>query len=102
MAGEQISAVGCSNNTKPGTLKRVVYTLLPAVAARYEIGKALVNGKNMSEAVKQTKASFQEVHDANKATLHTSAENVRDMGSWKYLFGLTPSIIEGLDNVVNK
>ena len=95
-----------SKNVQPSTLKRVVTILAPVPTLTYLIGEDLANGKTLKEALNEAKSDFKNVHEANKKqykdNLHNIAEQSREMGAWKYLFGLIPSGIEALDWAINK
>lgn len=95
-----------SKNAQPSTLKRVVTTLAPVPTLTYSIGEDLANGKTLKEAWNEAKSDFKNVHDANKKqfkdNLHNTAEQSREMGAWKYLFGFIPSGVEALDRAINK
>ena len=103
MTGPQVQTV--SNNAQPSTLKRVVTTLAPVPTLTYSIGADLINGKTLKEAWNEAKTDFKNVHDANrnqfKENVHNVAEQSREMGAWKNLFGLYPSAVEALDKAIN-
>ena len=99
--------IQATNNTeKPSGLKRAIYTLMPSAATGYEIGRALAEGKTVKEAWTETKETFKEVHEGNreqlKENIHYMAEQSREMGNWKYLFGFVPRTVEKLDEAINE
>ena len=95
-----------NKEAQPSTLKRVVTTLAPMSTLIYSIGEDLANGKTLKTSWNEAKSDFKNVHDANKKqlkdNLHNTAEKSREMGAWKYLFGLIPSGVEALDKAMNK
>ena len=99
--------IQATNSTeKPSGLKRTFYSLMPCPAATYEIGKALAEGKTVKEAWTETKETFKEVHEGNteqtKENIHYMAEQSREMGD-KYLIGFVArTIVEKLDEAINK
>jgi hypothetical protein len=104
MTNPQVQAV--SNNAQPSILKRVVTTFAPVPTLAYSIGEDLAKGKTCKEAWNEAKTDFKNVHDANKKqfkdNLHNTAEQSREMGAWKYLFGFIPIGVEALDRAINK
>ena len=103
MTSPQVQTV--NNNAQPSILKRVVTTLAPVSTLTYSIGADLAQGKTWNEAWNETKTDFKNVHDANrnqfKENVHNTAEQCSEMGAWKYLLGLTPRVVEALDNAIN-
>ena len=104
MSNPQVQSV--NNNAQPSTLKRLATTFAPGSTLTYSIGADLANGKTFKEAWNEAKTDFKNVHDANKnqfkENVHNMAEKSRDMGGWKYMFGLTPILIEKLDKAINE
>jgi len=103
MTSPQVQTV--NNNAQPSTLKRVVTTLRPVQTLGFSIGVDLVQGKTWNEAWNEAKTDLKNVQDANrkqfKENVHNAAEQSREMGAWKYLLGLTPRVVEALDNAIN-
>ena len=104
MTAPQVQTV--NNNAQPSTLKRVLTTLAPIPVLTYSIGEDLANGKTLKESWNEAKTDFKNVQDANrnqfKENVHNAAEQSREMGSWKYLFGIYPTCAEVLDKVINE
>ena len=104
MTSPQVQNV--SNNAQPSTLKRVITTFAPISVLTYSIGEDLANGKTLKESWYEAKTDFKNVHEANKKqfkeNVHNSAECWREMGDWKFLFGLVPKSVEILDKAINQ
>ena len=97
-----------SDNQTPSMGTRVAVTLggtCPTVPT-FLLAKALAEGKTVKEAWNGVKTTYKNVYDANreqfKENVHNAAEKVENMGNWKYLFGVTPTIIEKLDKELNE
>ncbi len=97
-----------SENQTPSIGTRVAVTLggTSTAVPVFILAKSLAEGKTVKEAWNDVKTTYKNVHDANreqfKENIHNAAENVENMGNWKYLFGMTPTIIEKLDKALNE